>query len=201
MGRETACMCEWNGDSAQVKALVETQELILRGDLRRRIPFTEMKNVKAEADRLSFRVGSDRVNLTVGETVAAKWANIIVTPPPNLAKKLGILSAVTVRTIGKIDDNALRDALVSKHMAMRGKADVILARVNTPDELAGVLNRASELTQAGVPLWIIYRKGRGHAIKESDVRSAGLAAGLVDVKVAAVSAELTGLKFVMRKRR
>jgi hypothetical protein len=51
----------------------------------------------------------------------------------------------------------------------------------------------------GVAIWIAYRKGPGHAISESDVRSAGLATGIVDVKVASVSAQLTTLKFVKRK--
>jgi hypothetical protein len=48
-------------------------------------------------------------------------------------------------------------------------------------------------------LWIVYRKGKGHAINENDVRDTGLAAGIVDVKIAYVSELLTGLKFVRRR--
>jgi hypothetical protein len=50
-----------------------------------------------------------------------------------------------------------------------------------------------------MPIWIIYRKGPGHPISEANVRSTGLAAGIVDVKIATVSSVLTGLKFVKRK--
>jgi hypothetical protein len=52
---------------------------------------------------------------------------------------------------------------------------------------------------ARVPIWFIYPKGKGHALSENDVRSAGLAAGIVDTKVAAVSPTLTGLRFVLRR--
>jgi len=54
-------------------------------------------------------------------------------------------------------------------------------------------------TLEGVPIWVVYRKGPGHEINESDVRGTGLAAGVVDVKVASVSPALTGLKFVKRR--
>ena len=51
-----------------------------------------------------------------------------------------------------------------------------------------------------MPIWIVYRKGPGHPISEADVRSTGLASGIVDVKVASVSPVLTGPKFVRRKK-
>jgi hypothetical protein len=71
--------------------------------------------------------------------------------------------------------------------------------VNTHAELKSAFKRAGESVKDGVAIWIAYRKGPGHAISESDVRSAGLATGIVDVKVASVSAQLTTLKFVKRK--
>jgi hypothetical protein len=47
-------------------------------------------------------------------------------------------------------------------------------------------------------LWIVYPKGQ-QSITEADVRSAGLIAGLTDVKVASFSATHTALKFVIPK--
>jgi hypothetical protein len=76
---------------------------------------------------------------------------------------------------------------------------VNVARVNSAAELARTFKAAAKRTSSGVPIWIVYRKGPGHAISESDVRETGLAAGIVDVKVASVSPTLTGLKFVRRK--
>ena len=199
MGREANCVCEWNGVPAQVKALLEPPELILRGGLRSRIPFAKMKRVAADGDRLCFGFNKDKVCLILGKQSADTWARALVTPPPSLAKKLGIAPASAVRIIGKIDDDALRQALSESRTAARGVAELIVARVNSSAELQVAFAKAADLLANGVPLWIVYRKGPGHAINESDVRSAGLAVGVVDVKVASVSPQLTALKFVKRR--
>jgi hypothetical protein len=199
MGREAHCICEWNGEAARVKALLEPPELILRGEIRRKIPLAQIEHLSAEGEWLSFRFGPDKICLELGKALALKWARAMLAPPPTLAKKLGIVSGSNVRIIGVIDDEALREAFRDAKVVGRGKADFTLARVNTPAELAGAFSKQADPAKAGAPIWIVYRKGRGHAINESDARSCGLDAGFVDVKVAAVSTELTALKFVRRK--
>lgn len=199
MGREAHCLCEWNGETARVKALVEPPELILRGEIRRRIPFSELRNARAEGAALRFKVGPDLVTLKLDAATASKWAKAILTPPPTLAKKLGITPESTVWIIGTVDDAALETALGEANKKSHNGADVIVARVNTAAELARAFKSAAKETGASVPIWIVYRKGSGHAIGEADVRSAGLTAGIVDVKVVSVSPALTGLKFVKRK--
>jgi len=198
MGREANCVCEWNGKTERVKALLEPPDLILRGAIRRRIPFSAMKRVGVDGGRLRIDCG-DRLWLDLGEAMAAKWAQTMLAPPATLAKKLGIASGSAIRSIGKIDDDALGKALREGRMVTRGPADLIVARVNTQAELAGAFEKTADLLKDGAPIWIVYRKGPGHAIGESNVRATGLAAGVVDVKVASVSAQLTGLKFVRRK--
>jgi len=199
MGREANCVCEWNGEAVQVKALIEPPELILRGGLRSRIPFAEMKRVTVAGDVLHFSFRGEKVLLRLGKEMAPKWAKALLTAPPSLAKKLGIVAGVRVRIIGKTDDDALEDALSEARRVARGGAEVVVARVNTAAELRAAFVKAGDLLEEGVSLWVVYRKGPGHAIDEADVRSTGLAAGVVDVKVASVSAVLTGLKFVKRK--
>jgi hypothetical protein len=199
MGSEAQCVCGWNGETARVKALVEPPELILRGEIRRRLPFSALRQVRAEHGALRFKIGSEVVTLKLGQATAEKWAEAILTPPPSLAKKLGVSAESTVWVIGKMDDAALETALCEARKTSRIGADVILARVNTTAELKRAFKSAAKETSGGVPIWIIYRKGPGHPIGEADVRSAGLAAGIVDVKVASVSPQLTGLKFVKRK--
>jgi hypothetical protein len=120
-------------------------------------------------------------------------------PPPTLAKKLGITRDTKIKLIGAVDDEALVSALAEGQIAPRGKPDVIIARVSTRTELESAFERALKLVLEGAQLWIVYRKGKGHAINENDVRDTGLAAGIVDVKIAYVSELLTGLKFVRRR--
>jgi hypothetical protein len=203
MGREATCMCEWNGEMARVKALIEPPELILRGEIRRRLPFSQLRQLRAESGALRFKYGSDAVTLKLETKTAENWAKAILTPPPSLARKLGITPESTVWMIGEIDDVELERALAeARRVANKGTAggvDVIVARVNSAAELVRAFKIAVKATSNGVPLWIVYRKGTGHAIGESDVRETGLAAGIVDVKVASVSLTLTGLKFVRRK--
>jgi hypothetical protein len=199
MGRQANCRCDWNNETAQVTALVEPPNLILRGEIRRKLPLSQLRHVRADRDVLRFKFGPDIVTLKLGAATAEKWAKAILTPPPSLAKKLGITPESTVWTIGIVDDAALEEALGEARQSSRKGADVIVARVNTAAELANAFKSTAKKTSAGTPLWIVFRKGPSHAIHGSDVRSAGLAAGIVDVKIASVSMQLTALKFVKRK--
>jgi hypothetical protein len=51
-----------------------------------------------------------------------------------------------------------------------------------------------------VPIWMVYAKGPGHAINETAIRSLLRENGMIDTKVASVSAKYTALRFVYRKR-
>lgn len=199
MGREAECEVVCNGSRARVKALIEPPELILRGELRRRLPLSTLKDVRAEGETLRFASGSETFFLAVGAAMAQNWVKLLTSPPPTLAKKLGISADTVVRMIGAVDDDALREALASAKRVADKNAELILARVNSKAELASALRSASKQLAARMPIWFIYPKGRGQALTENDVRSTALAAGIVDTKVAAVSSTLTGLRFVRRR--
>ncbi|HTM16484.1 MAG TPA: hypothetical protein VL135_06255 [Terracidiphilus sp.] len=204
MGREATCTCVWNGKKSIVKALIEPPELILRGELKRRVPIATMKSVKAERDQLCFTVEGDPVALSLGSDIAVKWADALLKPPPTLARKLGITRDTTVWMIGRVDDAALDVALAEAKAVSTRKGDLILARVDTPAELQSALIRATDQLKAGTPIWFIYpkhsgRKGTVHPLSENFVRTTALATGIVDTKVASVSAALTALRFTKRR--
>jgi hypothetical protein len=113
MGREALCTCDWAGKTAEVKALLETGEIILRGEMRKRIPFSEIKDARAEGGRLCLAVGGETVRLTLGPA-AEKWATTINSPPPTVARKLGITDKTVVRLIGEVCDEALMRLLPSQ---------------------------------------------------------------------------------------
>ena len=200
MGREAECACDWNGKSAHVKALVEPPELILRGGLKHRIPFAEMQHVRAQGQKLAFEFRGEGISLDLGPALAEKWVQYLTAPPPTLAKKLGITAETVVRTIGTVDDDALQQAIATARSSSgAGPGDLILARVNTPQDLSRALKSASDQLARGVPIWFIYPKGKAHALTENEVRNTALATGIVDTKVAAISKTLTALRFVKRR--
>lgn len=199
MGREAACTCVWNGKTSSVKALIEPPELILRGELRRRVPIAKMRSIRAERGHLYFTIGAESVALSLGDTMAAKWADALLKPPPTLAKKLGITSDTTVWMIGPADDDSLTAALAQAKAVSKRTGNLILARVDTAAELHSALMRAESQLSAGTPIWFIYPKGPGHPLNENLLRTTALATGIVDTKVASVSTTLSALRFVKRQ--
>jgi len=199
MGREAVCTCDWAGTVTEVKALLETSELILRGDIRRRVPFSEIEDVKVKSDWLRFRVGGERVELLLGSSVGAKWAAAITSPPPSLARKLGITNQTVVRTIGATQDESLKAALAEAARISARDADLIVACVETPESLKAAFKEAKKQLLDSVPVWIVYAKGPGHALNETAIRSLLRGEGLMDTKVASVSSGLTALRFNLRK--
>jgi hypothetical protein len=121
-----------------------------------------------------------------------------------LPRKLGVKPGSRVLLVDPPDRFELGElpAGVTLHTrAGRGPYDVVLAFC--PD-LATLLRRfgplADRLTPAGA-VWIAWPKrssGVRTDLTENVVRDVGLAAGLVDVKVAAVDQVWGGLKFVVR---
>ena len=49
-----------------------------------------------------------------------------------------------------------------------------------------------------VPIWMVYAKGPGHDLSETAVRSLLRDNGMIDTKVASVSAKFTALRFIYR---
>jgi len=121
-----------------------------------------------------------------------------------LPKKLGIKKGTVTAVLNAPDDlektlGTLPDGATLKRTA-RGKRDLTLWFVKSRTELDRRM--APMATTAGDALWIIWaKKGSAHdaGLTQADVRRTGLAAGLVDFKIAAIDATWSGLKFTRRK--
>jgi hypothetical protein len=198
MGREAICDCTFDGTTTKVKALLESEELILRGDIRLRAPLHALHHVRVESESLCFNLDEGPVRLDLGAAAAKSWAKKIKSPPPSLADKLGI-TGKTVRTIGPTSDRALDSALSSAARISTRNPDLILAYVDTLESLAVTLREAKAQLARSIPIWLVYRKGPGHSLNESAIRTCLRANGLMDTKVASVSAELTALRFNLPK--
>ncbi|WP_433679485.1 DUF3052 domain-containing protein [Nocardia sp. CA-119907] len=82
-------------------------------------------------------------------------------------------------------------------------ADIVLAFYREYADLAHEAPQLAARLTPGAMLWIAWpRKAGGHVsdIAENDLRELLLPIGVVDVKVAALDNDWSGLKFVWRKR-
>lgn len=122
-----------------------------------------------------------------------------------LPKKLGIKPGFRVSLLDAPADvrSELRSALAGCENVNDGKAPLDFAMVFTKskEELAKEFKRISKLLAPAGMLWVSWPKkssGVSTDLDENIVREIGLAAGLVDVKVCAVTEVWSGLKFVRR---
>ena len=121
-----------------------------------------------------------------------------------LPKKLGIKNDLRVALINVPSDvrSQLRDALAKCRVAkpVGVPLDFIFLFSKSRSDLEGQLREAVRtLTPAGM-LWVAWPKkssGVFTDLTEDVIRTIGLGAGLVDVKVCAVTEIWSGLKFVI----
>jgi len=121
-----------------------------------------------------------------------------------LVKKLGIKSGFNVAFVNAPRDFAHNLDLpvnVTINLKTRKPLDFALLFVRGEKELTvGFPQYAARLDPAGM-LWVSWPKKSSGVItdlSETNVRTIGLAAGLVDVKICAVDDVWSGLKFVYR---
>jgi hypothetical protein len=196
MGQELACSVLSNGKSHRGKALLESNEILFRGDLRLKIPLASIKKVEAEEGKLNVRTKDALYVFDLGAK-AEKWREKIVNPK-SFVDKLGVKAGDAVSLVGAFPAGFLAELKKKGAVVSRGKTEVpawILLAAESLGDLAGVKAAAGAL-KGSAGLWIVYPKGQ-KAITEHDVRGAGLRAGLTDVKVASFSETHTALKFVI----
>jgi hypothetical protein len=123
---------------------------------------------------------------------------------PTLARKLGIRPGDVVALVGAPplwspgelpDGSRLRRTL-------RGQADIVICFLHRAAELEKILTRVVPVLGPEDALWLAWpRKAAGHESDLGDnvVRSAALRTGLVDIKVAAIGEDWSGLRFVWRR--
>jgi CheY-like chemotaxis protein len=125
------------------------------------------------------------------------------TPP---ARKLGIKAGHKVALIN--EPGRFRETLVdlpgdvSFARSLTGQENLVVWFVSSRSELEEQVSRyARQVPDGGI--WIAWPKkaaGLGSDLSEKNVREAGLAAGLVDYKIASIDRTWSGLKFARKKR-
>jgi len=197
MGNEQQCTARFGKQVSQGKALLETSEIIFRGDFRLKIPFSAMKSVEAVKGELRVQGPEGLAVFEIGES-AAKWREKILHPKSRI-EKLGVKPGARVSVLGDFDDEFIRElaALTDNvcTVAIGDDAEWIFFAAPSRKDLSAVAKHAKKM-QGSVALWVVYPKGQ-EEITEMDVIGAGRKSGLKDVKVVGFSPTHTALKFVI----
>ena len=199
MGREHTCKASFKGERGAGKALLETDEVIFRGDFRARVKFAAVTHVTVRAGALSLETANGVLTLHLGEDAEA-WAEKIRHPPRRI-EKLGVKPGMTVSVLGLEDDAFLSELRERTQHVTTGRvasrSDIVFVAITQASDLQRIERLKASIVPDGA-IWTIRQK-RKDGVSETAVRAAGLAAGLVDVKVARFSETHTAEKFVIPK--
>ena len=197
MGKELKCTVRFGKEKSEGKALLETSEVLFRGEFRLKIPFSSIKSAKAVDGELHLQTANGLAIFEIGPA-AEKWREKILHPKTRV-EKIGLKPSAKISLIGNFDADFLSELKPLGAAVTRDKvaadSDTIFFAVDSLKELSSVAKIAKSLKGA-TALWIVYPKGQ-KTITENDVIAAGRKAGLKDVKVVGFSATHTALKFVL----
>jgi hypothetical protein len=197
MGAEAKCTATISGKKAVGKALLETDELVFRGeDVRLKIPYKSVSSIDAKDGVLHIAWLSGVASFELGPD-AVKWADRIRNPPTRI-DKLDVKPGQLVLFVG-IRDTTLREEIETRGATVLARpiqpVDAIFVAANERADLKRLATVQNFLKRDGA-IWVVRPKGSPN-ISENDVMSAGKDIGLVDVKVVRFSETHTAEKFVI----
>ena len=203
MGYETKCRARVDDRAGHVReadatVLLETDELVVRGEARVRIPRASIERVTARAGVLTVTSPSAVVTLTLGPEAAAKWRAKIEEPPKRLIDKLDVKSGAKVWLLSIGDETLAAQVRERTDNVSNGETakdcDVVFVGVERDRELDRI-GRALESIVPNGAIWVIHPKG-ADGVADTTIFGKAKALGLLYTKVARVSETHTAEKLV-----
>lgn len=202
MGYETRCRVRVS-DGAGVReaddaaVLLETDDLVVRGPARIKLPRTSITELRTRAGNLTITAPAGTVTLFLGDR-ADQWKARLAEPPKALIDKLDVAPNARVWMTG-VDDETLITQLNQRtpnvSTARTAPAcDVAFVGVESERDLARIDRAAKAIADRGA-IWVIHRKGAA-GVPDTSIFAHGKALGLTYTKVARVSETHTAEKLV-----
>ena len=185
--------------SGTCKVLLETDALILRGDVRASVPRDAITGVAVRDGTVHIVSKLGTISIVLGNS-AEKFAAKLREPPKTRLEKMGIGAGSRVVVTG-LSDASFRDEVtaVGATVVRRAGKDesLIVIGIDAATGLTRIAAAATSLAPAGA-LWVVHPKG-ATGVKDTDIFAAGKEAGLSYVKVARFSDTHTAEKLVIPK--
>lgn len=204
MGYEARCRVRVDDRSGTIReadgvVLLETDELIVRGDARVRVPRSSIANVTSRAGVVTVTSPTAVVSLTLGTEAAVKWRKKLEEAPKRLIDKLDVKPDATV-WLSNIHDETLiaqleeRTTRVNRGIRPQSGCDVIFVGVESNDQIDRIERGLDALAEHGA-IWVVHPKGTG-GVADTAIFAKAKALGLTYTKVARVSNTRTAEKLV-----
>ncbi|MDP9146148.1 MAG: hypothetical protein M3N22_00690, partial [Acidobacteriota bacterium] len=194
MGNELQCRARFGTKKSEGKALLETGEIIFRGDFRLKIPFASIQSVEVIKGNLQIKTAGGVAVFQLGTVVAEKWREKILHPKSRM-DKLGVKAGASVTLVGfdPKDEEFIRELGERTDKISVGKIVPDTGRIFLKVEARKELKQIEKIVasmRGATALWIVYPKGNTkdpEKVTEANVLAGGRAAGLKDIKVVGFS--------------
>jgi hypothetical protein len=178
--------------------LLETDELVVRGEARVRIKRTSIQRVARSAGAVTITAPGTTITLTLDEAAATRWEKKLGEPPKRLIDKLDVKPQAAVLLIGTHDDDlreqlAERTSRLSRASGARNR-DVVFVDVSRAPDMTRIARAKAAITDDGA-IWVVHPKGPT-GIADAAIFAEARKLGLTATKVARVSDTLTAEKLV-----
>jgi hypothetical protein len=198
MGYTADCKLTYDGKAYSGKALLETDYLEFKGDLKLKVPFKAITSAALQREALQVKFDGRLALFDVGAQ-SEKWLLKILNPK-SLLDKLGVKPEHKVCVLKIADEvflNDLKKRVTTFSTRLASECDAIFLGAEKESDLAALGRCKAALKKDGA-IWVVNPKGQ-KSFNENHVLAAGKKAGLVDVKVARFSETHTAHRFVIPK--
>jgi hypothetical protein len=203
MGYETKCRVRVDDHSGKIRdadatVLLETDDLIVRGEARVRIPRASIQRVASRAGVVTITSPTAIVCMTLDDKSAATWHKKLEEPPKRLIDKLDVKPGAKVWLVGVVDERLVEQVHERTSNAVRGRSasncDVAFVGVESIAQL-GRIERALDAINERGAIWVVHPKGTG-GVADTTIFGKAKTLGLAYTKVARVSDTHTAEKLV-----
>lgn len=167
MGNEATCKVKFGKQESEGKALLETSEVLFRGDFRLKIPFSSIKSAKAVDGELRLQTADGLASFHLGATAAAKWLDKVLHPKSRI-EKLGVKPGARVSLLGGFEAGFLSEVHALAKSVSKGKvsadSDHIFFAADSKEDFSALSKIAKGISGAAA-LWIVYPKGQNKSRK------------------------------------